>query len=121
MPRRPEHPPFAVDVTNDHPIVAHDLVIALGQPNPRGGRLSGTRLSDKKLSPAVAVDDAATVQLDAAPAPEEVRDGDLVEWVVESVHLVVERLDTNENASVRKIAIEQRHFVRHSAEHLTVA
>src|SRR5438445_10313093 len=99
MPRRPEHPPLIVDETNDDAVVADDVVVPLGQPDPRRGRLSRARLTDEELSTAVAVDDAAAVQLHAASAPEEMRDDHFVKRILERTHRVEICVRTNENSA----------------------
>src|ERR1051325_6307991 len=93
VPRRAEHPPLAAHVAHDHAVVAHDLDVLRVHPQPPRRRLPRPRLPDEEPPPPARVDDAAGVELDAAPAREEVRDDDFVERIFERVDGAVEDVE----------------------------
>src|SRR6185436_5749501 len=90
-------------------------------PEARRGRLPRPRLPGEEPSAAVAGDDAARVQLDAAPAAEEVRDDQLVERILERAERAVEDVRPQQHASGGEVFVEDRDFVGPVAEARRVA
>jgi hypothetical protein len=98
-------------------VVAQDTHTVAPHPQPRRRRLAGAGLAGEQVPGAGLVDEAAGMDLDAEAAAEQVREQDLVEWVLDRVYRVaVEVRTVDDEAATGEVTGESRDAVGRGAE-----